>query len=92
MKTIKCKVKLSKVSSNGWNEVLPICDHFIYYIYIYIYMRSSRPPSADARGARVVDLGRDSHARDHCDAATTVPTCTCCLLGRDSRVIERSWK
>ena len=45
MKTVKCKVRLSKVSSNGWNEVLPICDHFIHYlkhnIYIYIYI--SRP-------------------------------------------------
>ena len=38
MEAIKCKVKIFKVGSNGWNEVLPIWEHFIYYIYIYIYV------------------------------------------------------
>ena len=41
-KTIKCQVKLSKEVWNGWNEVLPILHHFIYYLYIYIYRQRER--------------------------------------------------
>ena len=43
VKTIKCQVKPFKEVWNGWNEVLSILHHFIYYyihvhIYIYIYI------------------------------------------------------
>ena len=38
MKTLKCQVKPFKVCSDGWKEFLPIREHFIYYVCMYVYI------------------------------------------------------
>ena len=37
-KTLKCQVKPFKVCSDGWKEFLPIREHFMYYMCVYIYI------------------------------------------------------